>query len=73
MQRCSETKGTHEMKVEREDWSHSTDTIGYIPVTRWHKARVQLAGSSIIECIGDAVVQLVRRWLSKASADRLAG
>ena len=55
MQRCSETKGTHKMKVEREDWSqqyrHRRGVIGYIPVTRWHKARVQLAGSSIIECI----------------------
>ena len=51
MQRCSETKGTHEMKVEREDWSqqyrHRRGVIGYIPVTRWHKARVQLAGSSV--------------------------
>ena len=48
-ERCSETRGTHKIKVEREDWSqqyrHRRGVIGCIPVTRWHKARVQLAWS----------------------------
>ena len=36
-ERCSETRGTHKMKVEREDWSqqyrHRRGAIGCIPVT----------------------------------------